>query len=453
MFWLFNLRIYNKILNDYKYIFKYYLLVALIATSFQILSLTIFLKSYKISNIIFLSICSVFFLISIIKLSRAFYYFSKTCSSFNKFKNYGHLICFCGEPGSGKTTSAVYFGSLLAKYNMEELKFEYWQQVILNRDNLKNDNLIKYNEIIEGYNYVKNESKKRTKLMFSNIKINEAQTKKENQLKLKTIYLYNKQNINIKYINDKKELKNKYRSKNITKKDYLLQLSNLKNNKSLNFKSLKEKYKHNFNNQKETKTISNLLLVKHLHQQFRLPYKFVGVFDEIGKYLPIELSKTPPEDLENFFRYIRHFLDGRLLVTEQDSNHIPIFIRRIASRNIQLIKTKRKLNSILFTLLSYIAEYFYKDNEYTADKFSRKIVSKIISTNFKLGVIVSNILTYSTDTSKNQTSNKTSIAMPCNNNIIYDTRAFSNLYKALNRSIDIFNYKNENSLKSEFFDK
>ena len=73
---------------------------------------------------------------------------------------------------------------------------------------------------------------------------------------------------------------------------------------------------------------SNKLTIAHLLQIEKLPYKSVLVWDEISNDFPARVSKESLEPLADHAKFIRHYYDGYLIYTEQDSKNAFIDVRR-----------------------------------------------------------------------------------------------------------------------------
>lgn len=73
---------------------------------------------------------------------------------------------------------------------------------------------------------------------------------------------------------------------------------------------------------------SNRLTIAHLLQIEKIPYKSVLVWDEISNDFPARVSKEALEPLADHAKFIRHYYDGYLIYTEQDSKNAFIDVRR-----------------------------------------------------------------------------------------------------------------------------
>lgn len=89
----------------------------------------------------------------------------------------------------------------------------------------------------------------------------------------------------------------------------------------------------------------------HLMQEERLPYGAVAVSDEGSSTMPPELCNNKPLSMKEFFKYIRHFGDFYLGVTEQDAKNLFIELRRCVGRNIYLYKQEWILQPLFLNWL------------------------------------------------------------------------------------------------------
>ena len=78
------------------------------------------------------------------------------------------------------------------------------------------------------------------------------------------------------------------------------------------------------------KRLSHRLTKRHLLQQRKLPFMSVCFMDEIGSYFPaVKGSNKVLEPLSDFCRYVRHYIDGYFIFTEQDFSKAFVDVRRV----------------------------------------------------------------------------------------------------------------------------
>lgn len=80
--------------------------------------------------------------------------------------------------------------------------------------------------------------------------------------------------------------------------------------------------------------ISEDMTVDHFLQKERMPEHSIVVFDEVGDVLSqwdYDLQLVLPE-LDRFIRWFRHFVDGRMFMTDQVSSNVSKFIRTRCNR-------------------------------------------------------------------------------------------------------------------------
>lgn len=129
---------------------------------------------------------------------------------------------------------------------------------------------------------------------------------------------------------------------------------------------------------------------KHVEQRARLPAYSVLFLDEVGAMMSVDTAKQRMSETEearlalavsDFFRLIRHFINGRCICTEQDSENIYIDVRRVVSFNEYMLSQKWVLKPYLFMLLAWPLKWFIIRTE----RFSRilapphKFLQKLIS--------------------------------------------------------------------------
>lgn len=86
--------------------------------------------------------------------------------------------------------------------------------------------------------------------------------------------------------------------------------------------------------------IANELTVDFLYQKKRLPAFSILYVDEIGSMIDLDLYKDKPWDLDNMFRFCRHFGNFVLIATEQSAENIYINCRRVVAYNEYMLKQK-----------------------------------------------------------------------------------------------------------------
>lgn len=113
---------------------------------------------------------------------------------------------------------------------------------------------------------------------------------------------------------------------------------------------------------------SHPLTKKMLLQQAPIPYRAVLMADEIGFIFPNKRRKSEQDStvdldkLSDLCRFIGHYIDGYLLLTEQEFGKAFIDIRRITGENIYFTKKQKWLMKPKF--LSFIYELLYTTYDY-----------------------------------------------------------------------------------------
>lgn len=80
--------------------------------------------------------------------------------------------------------------------------------------------------------------------------------------------------------------------------------------------------------------ISEDMTIDHFLQRERMPEHSIVVFDEVGNTLSqwdFDLQRVLPE-LDQFFRWFRHFVDGKMFLTDQVSSNVSKFVRTRCNR-------------------------------------------------------------------------------------------------------------------------
>lgn len=217
---------------------------------------------------------------------------------------------------------------------------------------------------------------------------------------------------------------------------------------------------------------SNRLVSAHLLQEEKLPYLSVAFNDEIGS--EFEAKKGGKTDklkpLSLFGRFIRHFIDGYWRLTEQDEKKSFIDIRRVVERVVMCISQIWVLKP---TILVYIYNclkkkfikitskvYKYKQGSKTYNKLQRKVyrTSKMNSKFMKRFKHYLDCVGYrkylveereysESDGNVLRTQTKQFYTPSCLN-VKYNDRCFYSLYKAKDKKIKAFKFK-ENYLTDE----
>ena len=155
---------------------------------------------------------------------------------------------------------------------------------------------------------------------------------------------------------------------------------------------------------KDEEKRTNKELMPYLLMQRKAVQKCVFLIDEIGQYmgkdLYFESGKGNPliENLEKIFRFIRHYLNGYIIATEQDIDNIYIGIRRIGYTKIflpektkvmlspfgkKMLKIKNFLNFILPGILTINYRRVFNNILYKSDKI-KTILKLLLPTYFML---------------------------------------------------------------------
>ena len=119
---------------------------------------------------------------------------------------------------------------------------------------------------------------------------------------------------------------------------------------------------------------SHPLTKKMLLQQAPIPYRAVLMADEIGFIFPNKRRKSEQDSsvdldkLSDLCRFIGHYVDGYLLLTEQEFGKTFIDIRRVTGENIYFTKKQKWIMKPKF--LSFVYEMFFTNYDYYLWKMS-----------------------------------------------------------------------------------
>jgi len=131
---------------------------------------------------------------------------------------------------------------------------------------------------------------------------------------------------------------------------------------------------------------------KHIEQRSRLPAYTVLFLDEVGAMMSVDTAKQRMSETEearlalavsDFFRLIRHFINGRCICTEQDSENIYIDVRRVVSFNEYMLSQRWVLKPYLFIAVASPLKWFIIKTERFSKvlapphKFLQKLISYI----------------------------------------------------------------------------
>lgn len=180
------------------------------------------------------------------------------------------------------------------------------------------------------------------------------------------------------------------------------------------------------------------ITVAHLLQEERLPYGAVLVEDEGSSTMPPELSYNKPLSMKEFFKYIRHFGDFYLGVTEQDASNLFIELRRCVGKNIYLYGQEWIIKPIfLLWILKRIRNHIFNKGYVT--KFTLNLYQILDHYCRCIGV---RKYTYKergnlkNNNNQGELESRTkSFILPVMLNFEYDSRTFKNLYKAKNKAL------------------
>lgn len=180
---------------------------------------------------------------------------------------------------------------------------------------------------------------------------------------------------------------------------------------------------------KQGKKYSYILTKDHILQKEAVPYRSVLFVDEIGTWFS-QLQSTDKSlerlQLSDFVRLIRHFVDGHLLATEQDSGSIDIEVRRRVATNTAMYSQRWKFESIVFRFLSTFAEKFLP---YSVENFIKQIYMRIGFRKYEYLNESNTERTVNVNLNNEETEYNVYIT-PALLNYQYDSRTFKNAYLA-----------------------
>ncbi len=198
---------------------------------------------------------------------------------------------------------------------------------------------------------------------------------------------------------------------------------------------------------------SHELEIDHLKQEKRLPYRICMFADEIGTFCNFSIqngvlsNKSNSTDMDDFARFIRHMLEGRLIGTEQDANNIAIFMRRIASDNKRFDRKQWVLKpKFLFWLYMKLKRRFIRRMKMKDARLFAKPMALLKRYIFSCGFFkftyksCGNLVTQSkteTIVVQMQKEKSTCFYFPRASELVYDTRAFRKAYKPLDKPIEL----------------
>lgn len=116
--------------------------------------------------------------------------------------------------------------------------------------------------------------------------------------------------------------------------------------------------------------ISEDMTIDHFLQRERMPEHSVVVFDEVGDVLSqwdFDLQLVLPE-LDRFIRWFRHFIDGRMFMTDQVSSNVSKFIRTRCNRTYNVSNFRRFWGVLPFYKIDVEVMLMSEDNTQNVNK-------------------------------------------------------------------------------------
>lgn len=99
--------------------------------------------------------------------------------------------------------------------------------------------------------------------------------------------------------------------------------------------------------------MASVLTYEHAAQLKRLPAFCVLFYDEVGSVFRVDSWRNKPLAVSDFFRLGRHFLDLRVICTEQEPSNVFIDIRRVEAENWLMLEQKW-VNKPLLLLIPFL---------------------------------------------------------------------------------------------------
>jgi len=183
--------------------------------------------------------------------------------------------------------------------------------------------------------------------------------------------------------------------------------------------------------------MTSKVIKDHIEQKKRLPAHVVIFLDEVGAMMSVDTAKQRMGDTEeardaqavsDFFRLIRHFIDGRVVCTEQDSENIYIDVRRVVSFNEYMISQRWVLRPYLFMAIAFPIKWYIVKFEALSKIFARpyQFIQKLISC---IGFRKYRYLRENnTERASGMQTGKRTFYLPSKLPFEYDDRTFRNLY-------------------------
>lgn len=181
-------------------------------------------------------------------------------------------------------------------------------------------------------------------------------------------------------------------------------------------------------------------------QVMRVPEYSVLFNDESGRLFGGETSKTASEDLRDFWRFIRHFLDAMAVNTNQDGNQNGIYMRRSTDYVNHIIGQTWELRPArLFNKIERKEAKFFKKME--KGKLSEKQAEYIGQELYFMKKYAATIgfrrVTHRLQTQTGQfAGDEGEYILPAIGGVQYDDRAYRNLYKCKDEPIRLEGWKN-----------
>lgn len=212
---------------------------------------------------------------------------------------------------------------------------------------------------------------------------------------------------------------------------------------------------------KRYKRFSYKIGPSYLKQQRRAPYRFVGLYDEVGTVFNFELSndktdKYRGQSTSDYARFCRQFTEMRFIGTEQNGGNMFKGIRNVVARYREYTSFERifqpKVLIWIFEKLQkhFVEPIFGKGMNVNAAKRWAGFMDKFEQFIDKVGYVRLRYRDFGhNDQPIDDKSGKGTLYFPCCAEFVYDTRAFRFAYEARDKKLQVDVFKDMNLTPEE----